>query len=217
MRKLERKAKPACLGNYRHGKDNWNGTSKSCRDEIWLHIEKMQGTFCAYCESRLHVRKRHIEHFFRKDDEPKKIFDWDNIFGSCNHSDSCGRYKDHKAKSINLLKVCKPDSMNPSNYFIFASDGKISLKAGLESYEAEIALNTIKVFNLNDSPKLVGKRREAMRAELSVFESYLQEVNGLDMDEDADIYNVLEQERLTNLAKINDAEHSTALRHVWEF
>lgn len=217
MRKLERGAEPACLGNYRHGKDNWNGTSKSCRDEIWLHIEEMQGTFCAYCESRLHVQKRHIEHFFRKDDEPKKTFDWNNLFGSCNSSDSCGQYKDHKAKNVNLLKVCKPDSMNPSDYFIFVGDGNVRPKTGLETYVAETALNTIKVFNLNGSPKLVGKRREAMRVEYLLFETYLQEVSDLAMEESSDIDDLFEQERLDNLVRINDAEHSTALRQVWAF
>ena len=166
MRKLERGQAPVCLSRYKYGRDSWEviTQNESYKDDIWQQLTNMQNAFCAYCESRLHDRKRHIEHFFRRENFPQLTFDWGNIFGSCNEPDSCGNHKDNKAqRGIDLSKVCKPDIMNPVKYLLFLSDGNVMPRHGLEPADAEIAENTINVFNLSGSPKLVGKRRAAMR------------------------------------------------------
>lgn len=216
MRKLNRGTEPKCVEKHRRAKSTWKelSTNRECNAEVWQHLETMQGSFCAYCESRLHERQRHIEHFFRRSDVPRMTFEWANFFGSCDEPDSCGKYKDNKAlKTIDLAKVCKPDIMNPAEYLLYLPDGHVIPQYGLEPADAEIAENTIKVFNLSGSPKLVGKRREAMRSELPLVEAYFQTVN--DCVGDPVLENLLDQELEGDLARINSSEYSAALRQVW--
>ena len=217
MRKLERSPAPACLSRYKHGRDSWTviTESESYKDDIWQQLTDMQNAFCAYCESRLHDRKRHIEHFFKRENFPQLTFDWGNIFGSCNELDSCGNHKDHKTqRSIDLSKVCKPDTMNPAQYLLFLSDGHVMPRDELEPADAEIAENTINVFNLSGSPKLVGKRRAAMRAERPLAEAYFQAMN--DCLGEPELESLLDQELEVELARISSSEYSVALRQVWE-
>lgn len=219
MRKLARGQAPGCLSGYRHGRDNWNSTSKSCRDDIRDELKAMQGLFCAYCESRLGGHnKRHIEHFYERDKEPQMTFDWSNMFWSCNELDSCGNYKNAEAPtSTYLSKVCKPDIMNPTDYLLFVEDGSVVPKEGLSAADLEIAKNTIQVFNLNASSKLVGKRREAARVELPLAETYYQTASEFAGKEDLEMEQLLEDERNSNFARIENTEHSTVLLQVWGF
>lgn len=217
MRKLNRGTKPKCVEKHRRANSTWKelSTNRECNAEVWQHLETMQGSFCAYCESHLHERQRHIEHFFRRRDVPRMTFEWANFFGSCDEPDSCGKYKDNKAsKTIDLAKVCKPDIMNPAEYLLFLSNGHVMPRDGLGAADAEIAENTIKVFNLNGSPKLVGKRRAAMRAERPLAKAYFQAMN--DCLGEPDLESLLGQELEVELARISSSEYSVALRQVWE-
>lgn len=217
MRKLERGQAPRCLSNYKHGRDKWEvvSTNPQYSEEVWRELNAMQGLFCAYCESSFKQRK-HIEHFFRRGQVPQKTFEWANLFGSCSESDSCGNYKDNKAPStINLAKVCKPDIMNPVDYLFFADDGSVEPQLGLSATDLEIAINTIQVFNLNGSSKLVGKRREAARRELPLAEDYFQVASDSAGTKDLEMEQFLESELSNNLARIESSEHSAVLKQIW--
>ena len=97
MHRLQRGAAPICLARYRHGRDNWSALDGADRTEIWQTLEAMQSQRCAYCEAAIAEGNRHIEHFVQKGRDPRVTFQWDNLFGSCNREDSCGKYKDHGA------------------------------------------------------------------------------------------------------------------------
>lgn len=217
MRKLKRGQAPRCLSNYKHGRDKWEvvSTNPQYSEEVWRELNAMQGLFCAYCESSFKQRK-HIEHFFRRGQVPQKTFEWANLFGSCSESDSCGNYKDNKAPStINLAKVCKPDIMNPVDYLFFADDGSVEPQLGLSATDLEIAINTIQVFNLNGSSKLVGKRREAARIELPFAEIYYQTASEFMGAEDPEMEQLLDEERKNAWSRIDNAEHSAVLKQIW--
>lgn len=218
MRKLHRGQTPNCLSKYRHGSDEWREISKNtqCSAEIWQQIEDMQGSFCAYCESHFN-NKKHIEHFFRRRDLPQRTFDWTNLFGSCNEPSSCGGYKDnHAPSSIDLSKVCKPDENDPADYLLFVENGNVVPKEGLSTEDIQIAENTIQIFNLNGSTKLVGKRREAARRELESAKSYFEVANDYAGSDDLDMKDLLENELKDNLARIEKEEHSVVLKQIWE-
>ena len=219
MRQLARGQAPACLSKYKHGRDNWSSTSKNCRDEIRKELKAMQGLFCAYCESRLNRHdKRHIEHFYERDKEPQKTFDWSNLFWSCNEPDSCGKYKDNKASAtIDLTKVCKPDEKDPAGFLLFVADGSVEPQSGLSAADLEVAKNTIQIFNLNGSSKLVGKRRKAAQVERPLAEIYYQTVIEFIGTEDPEMEQLLDEERKNALARIENAEHSAVLKQVWGF
>lgn len=219
MRKLARGQAPRCLSSYKHGRDKWEvvSTNPQYNEEVWRELNTMQDLFCAYCESSFKQRK-HIEHFFRRGQVPQKTFEWANLFGSCSKSDSCGNYKDNKAPStIDLAKVCKPDIMDPSDYLLFVEDGSVVPKSGLSRSDFEIAENTIHVFNLNGSSKLVGKRREAARIERLLCDAYYQEASDFCGSTDPEVDQLLEDERNSNLARIENSEHSAVLKQVWGF
>lgn len=171
MRKLERTPAPTCLSHFRHGANNWNDVTSEHKAEIWQQLEAMQGKFCAYCERSIRRKSKdsHIEHFFRRRDDRKKEFDWDNLFGSCQGEGTCGDYKDNRNNCINMSNVCKPDTMDPADYLQFLPNGLVQPKPGLAAHEHGIAEATIAAFNLN-SINLTNTRKSIYSAELGSVE-----------------------------------------------
>lgn len=211
MRKLERSDAPRCLSSYKHGRDKWDRSSPdaNCRNQIWQQLNTMQNGFCAYCERSIERGKAHIEHFFRRHEEPKRTFDWTNIFGSCHEHETCGNYKDNKAKNIDLKKVCKPDEVNPANFLEFLPNGKVQPRLGLVGREKEIAENTINVFHLNISG-LIGRRRITIQNERMQCQELLKAL--IEFPDDIE----LQQEKANRLAEIKNQEFYTARYTVWK-
>lgn len=149
MHKLRRGAAPACLSHYQHGRDNWGAVCRDDKAEIWQALEVMQSQRCAYCEAAIAEGNRHIEHFVQKGRDPRVTFKWDNLFGSCNREDSCGKYKDHRAGAYNPADLLKPDAVDPDHYLVFVADGTIQLRAGLNDADRQRASETLRVFNLD--------------------------------------------------------------------
>lgn len=149
MHKLQRGPAPACLFHYQHGRDNWGAMRRDDKVEIWQALETMQRQRCAYCEAAITEGNRHIEHFVQKGRDPRVTFQWDNLFGSCNREDSCGKYKDHCAGAYNPADLLKPDVDDPDHYFVFVADGTIQLRASLSDADRQRASETLRVFNLD--------------------------------------------------------------------
>lgn len=214
MRKLERPSSaPTCLSHYQHGRHQWGAVSSQCKEEIWQHLEEMQGKFCAYCERKIKQKPSdaHIEHFFRRDQEPTSTFSWGNLFASCNDQDSCGRHKDNDktAKNIDLNKVCKPDVLDPEVFLQFLPGGKVNPRQSLNESDKEIARNTIVAFNLNNS-NLVGSRREVVRPLKKEAKTLFELLN----ESPNEVW--LQQELNKRRKEAKSSQFSSALRAVWE-
>jgi len=154
MHKLQRGPAPACLGNYRHGRDQWSDmlpTPTEKTDEIWPALEAMQGQRCAYCEDGISNGKRHIEHFRQRTSSryPQGTFEWSNLFGSCDRLTSCGKHKD-SCGTYNHQDLIKPDEEDPERFFLFVSDGTIQVRCGLAPSDVHRASETLRIFNLAD-------------------------------------------------------------------
>lgn len=151
MRKLDRilSSAPRCLGGYHHGTHSWDDMAPDHKAEIRTHLETMQGRRCAYCEGDIDVLGQHIEHFRRKNVHPSLTFDWDNLFWSCDQSDSCGHFKDHGAGLYNVADLLNPCSDDPDAFFIFQADGTISVRRGLSTSDQRRAAETLRVFSLD--------------------------------------------------------------------
>jgi len=130
------------------------------RAEIWLELEAMQGRRCAYCEASINDRDRHIEHFRQKDRDPRGTFDWDNLFGSCDRHESCGKHKDSCGLYDPMLLI-KPDTDDPDDYWVFVSDGTIAVRAGLNARQNVRAEESLRIFNLDAQNGRLRKKREA--------------------------------------------------------
>lgn len=212
VRKLDRPSPgPACLSNFRHGRNPWSDLKPQDRTQIWQHLVQMQGEFCAYCQCKIdpHSNKSHIEHFYQRNNFPRRTFDWNNLFGSCERKETCGNYKDNKAKNISPVDICKPDIHEPKDFLQFIPlSGKVEAKSGLNPTQNLIAKNTIKAFNLQHS-SLVGRRRLAAQTERPSAKFLFECLEEFPNDSH------LQQELQANISRINNEEFS-AIRHaIW--
>ncbi len=133
MHLLRRADAPACLANYRHGVDRWDHTCPSSdeREQIWVQLDAMQHERCAYCEKNL-SRACHIEHFGQRRSYPQGTFAWDNLFGSCDRPDSCGRHKDN-CGPYDHADLIKPDVEDPEHYLVFVATGAVQVRSDLNA------------------------------------------------------------------------------------
>lgn len=155
MRKLDRTtcSAPPCLERYDYGVHTWEDVRPEHKGEIKAHLETMQGRCCAYCEGDIDELGEHIEHFRRKGDPSNRCltFDWDNLFWSCDRTDSCGHFKDRGAGRYNVADLINPCCDDPDHFFVFRSDGTISIRRGLSADDARRARETLRVFHLMPS------------------------------------------------------------------
>lgn len=170
MRKLDRTTcqPPPCLGSYRHGTHSWDDVTTAHKKEIRTQLEAMQGKRCAYCEGDIQTLGQHIEHFRRKRDHVALTFDWSNLFWSCDQNDSCGHYKDRAAGNYNVNDLVDPCCDDPDRFFIFRSDGTISVRQGLSPQDEHRAMETLRVFSLDaDWGRLRAMRKAAVSGYVS--------------------------------------------------
>ncbi|MBW3782086.1 TIGR02646 family protein [Aeromonas veronii] len=150
MHKLNRGPVPVCLSRFQHGRDNWGNVASADKQDIWLELVAMQGERCAYCEADISSDgKRHIEHFRQKGRDPTQTFVWQNLFGSCGNTNTCGTHKD-KQGIYPPAVLLKPDQDDPDHFLRFHSDGSISILSGLSDADQQRASETLRLFNLTD-------------------------------------------------------------------
>lgn len=153
MRKLVRPPKPprCILRAQDAGSTNWQRLRGKDRREIWVKLNEMQHRICAYCERSFAEDDSHIEHLYPRAKYEGLTFEWKNLFGSCNSQYSCGIYKDSKKNphEVNHELLIKPDQDDPTHYFRYYKNGRISIRPQLSDTEFLEARETIQAFNLN--------------------------------------------------------------------
>ena len=111
----------------------------------------MQGEVCAYCEGQAVPGRRHIEHFRPRHRYPQHTFRWDNLFGNCGDTKTCGHRKDApKARAYAVEDLIKPDEEDPDTFFHFVGDGSIAVREGLAPRQAARARETLRVSGLDE-------------------------------------------------------------------
>lgn len=177
MKRLHRGPAPGILKGLKVGTHKWGTVPKQ---QIRDCLEAMQGPLCAYCEGTRGAQP-HIEHLWSRDAYSQRTFDWTNLFFSCSREDSCGRFKDHKAKAFYPGDLLDPCSDDPDEFFHFISDGHIDLRAGLTTNQQHRARETLRVFNLNldhhgSGRSLCAERRRVLEAYRSRDTGILEEL-----------------------------------------
>ena len=117
-----------------------------------------QSHYCAYCEIKINKPSDgFIEHLERRSDNPERTFDWTNMFFSCNHSDSCGIFKDNSKPKMDfsLNDIIDPSTVDPQDFFAYDSEGNILPKNS--NYTQQVN-ETIRIFNLKNS-RLINIRK----------------------------------------------------------
>ena len=174
MKKLERSLEPNCFRRLRIEKPNDWVLTNADRVEIWGKLHEMQNRFCAYCESKFVNLNCHIEHLIPQNILKKipnrSIYEWDNIYGSCDNAQHCGRYKDHKVTNYDSNNLIKADIENASDFLNFLPNGHVSPKQTLRGDFLIKASETIRVLNL-DCSRLVNLREKKIGEFQMVFSS----------------------------------------------
>jgi len=212
MHKLQRGAAPLCLRNYRYNRDTWsNGTPTSAEKcEIWQELYAMQGNRCAYCEAAIALGGQHIEHFRQRSRYPQGTFQWDNLFGSCNRQDTCGKHKDG-CGPYNHQDLIKPDVEDPDKYFIFVTDGTIKVREGLPANDKHRAEETLRIFSLDhDNGPLRHMRKRASAGYLQTAEEIKNIANEFPPEDWLPLL-------MAEIAATSQHPFATAIRHALTF
>lgn len=210
MHKLERPDPPECLSKFNHHPNTWNNVHQDDKNEIWQQLDKMQLSRCAYCEAAIQVygdRNAHIEHFRQRSRYPQGTFEWHNLFGSCNKSNSCGNHKD-RLPPYNPENLIKMDVENPDDFFFFCVDGSIAIRTDISDDSKHRAEETLRIFNL-DNPReaLRHIRKAAVQGYITTAEEIAEMASLFDENEWLPF---LEEE----LQAIMDLPFTTAIRHT---
>lgn len=178
MHKLDRASvrPPACLNAYDYRAQQWGDLGSECKRQLRAALVQMQGIpgvttpdaneyglRCAYCEGAIY-HEGHIEHFRRKNPAhyPELTFAWPNLFLACGANTHCGHYKDRKsAPAYDPDQLIKPDEHEPSELLHFHSTGEVRVRNGLDAVNAHRAVETIRVFGLDDDA-LSGTRAKVL-------------------------------------------------------
>lgn len=210
MHRLHRNVQaPASLQRYHHGRDNWDTLTWEVRREIRAKLCDMQGGRCAYCEAEISIDRSHIEHFRQRGRYPQGTFDWENFFGSCNRSDTCGDHKD-KCGPYNPSDLLKPDIDDPDEFLMFDPQGGIHPKAGLTAGNQHRAQETIRILNLlgGGLPYMRHAAAKGYMQNLEIWAEYA--ANFLEEEWRP----IVEQELAQELAFTADLPFATVIRHT---
>ncbi len=182
MQRLDRASvpTPACLVAPPVGA-RYNDLRGYEREEIRTALLELQRNRCAYCERRTGDARDdgHIEHFRNQAGHNDLELLWENLFWSCNDEKTCGKHKDKCVKSGGKLQRFDPDDIldpnvdNPDEFLLFVVDGTVRVIDGLGEHRIRRASETLRVFQLADSPFLRRSREDAVRPYLTAIESLL--------------------------------------------
>lgn len=161
---------PACLINPPDGR-TYSNLRGAETEEIRLKLLALQVQRCAYCERRTgHERAHgHIEHFRDQSRHHHLTLDWSNMFWSCNDERTCGKHKDKCCKEEGPQRRFEPDDLinpaidDPETYLLFVADGTVAPRTGLDDEARLRAIETIRVFNLDESAYLTRCREDALK------------------------------------------------------
>ncbi|OGB29607.1 MAG: TIGR02646 family protein [Burkholderiales bacterium RIFCSPLOWO2_12_FULL_61_40] len=210
MHKLHRDpVPPACLARYQHGRDPWRMESPTGpeRVEIWAKLNAMQGQRCAYCEAATVEGNRHIEHFHQRNGPhryPQGTYAWDNLFGSCNRQETCGKYKD-QCGGYAQTDLVKPDIEDPEAFLVFSPDGSVHPRANLSPADRHRAAETIRILNLNGVLRQI--RYSEICGYVQTAETFAEMASHLDASE----WLPLLQDELRQTEQL---PYATAIKHV---
>lgn len=182
MRKIQKSLEPQSLSDFNmEGHTNWKqiheqGT-QHVYDDCMTQCLLDQNGLCGYSEIRLDEDNQHIDHYVKRNIDPRLTFVWTNMVAAAKdsrfgadwkdeHITEAGAYDSVTQRYANLLN---PVSDELTGRFRFSTDGKIE-----PANEAdELATNTIKVFNLNE-PSLKNRRKESMQMVRAMLKGGMQ-------------------------------------------
>ena len=156
MKRIEKKAEPKCLAEYKRkyqdkSKSAYESLDGSERNKLKECLLKEQFYLCCYCMIGLEPNNSHIEHLKPQSRYPKDSLLYENILASCNSKENCGNKKSGWWEDNSFLS---PLEETCENSFQYSFDGRI---VPLN----QKAKKTVDVLNLN-SYRLTRARKAAI-------------------------------------------------------
>ncbi len=142
---------------------------KSVKPETWSEMRDIkyrirqymlrqeQNQQCAYSEIRVNPDSNfsHIDHFLKQEWFKDSIFDYNNLFTSCNSEFFAAKHKDKTIGPKDYENLINPTIEDPNDYFEYTMNGFIIPK----NKDCVKATTTIRIFNLNHRT-LTERRKE---------------------------------------------------------
>ncbi len=182
MRKIAKSLEPQSLsgfnaGHHTHWSQIHEVSNQHVYDDCINQCLSDQHGLCGYSEMHLDEDNQHIDHYVKRNIDPKLTFEWTNMVAAAKDSRFGADWKDeHIAQAGAYDKVTKRYALllNPvcddlTGRFRFSADGEIEPTTETD----EMAANTIKVFNLNE-PSLKNRRKESMQMARAMLQGGMQ-------------------------------------------
>jgi uncharacterized protein (TIGR02646 family) len=154
----------------------------------------------------------HVEHFRKQAGHEPLETDWNNLFWSCNDEKTCGKHKDKcdrpapsPKRSFDPADIIEPCADDPEHFMMFVSDGTITPRIGLSADEQRRYGETMRVFQLADSPFLRESRKDAVKPYIGALDALRQAGPEL-------VRHYISSE----LASLDSAPFATAIRHFFD-
>lgn len=123
-----------------------------------------QNNLCGYTEMSLDQGVVHIDHYIKRDIDPRLTFSWENMIAAvkdyrygADWKDKHVSHADYDSSNKRYREILNPIVDSFIDRFQYATDGSIE---PLDEQD-EKAKHTIQMFNLNEN-SLKGRRRDAM-------------------------------------------------------
>lgn len=181
MHRLDRNAvpRPTCLDPSTTAGRRYRDLRGPEKEEIRAALIKIQQQRCAYCERRLadDPDDGHIEHFRNQAGHQHLELEWNNLFWSCNDEKTCGKHKDRCDRATGVRARFDPNDLiepcadDPDDYLMFVVDGTVQPRDGLPSAQAHRASETLRVFQLAESPLLRRSRHDAVKPYIAALDA----------------------------------------------
>ena len=169
MKKINKSGEPSSLTKFKrkNSSNKWEDIhteqNRSIYEDCLFQCMDDQNYLCGYTEIKLDDNY-HIDHFIKRDIDPRQTFDWQNMIASVHDSKFGADFKDKAVNNNDYNKrlkkyncILNPVTKNMENRFIFSTNGVIE-PADRNDREAT---ETIRVFNLQED-SLNSRRKQAM-------------------------------------------------------
>lgn len=175
MRQINKSEEPQSLRSFNKAKHKkWeeihNDANRHVHNDCWQQCIEDQAYLCGYTEVPFTGKKRHIDHYIKRDFAPDLTFCWNNMIAAVKDSHFGADYKDEHVKRTDYDKseCCYTSILNPvrdefTGRFRFSADGTIEPS---DSQDIK-AQKTIELFNLNE--KSLKERRKRQMENVRTF------------------------------------------------
>jgi uncharacterized protein (TIGR02646 family) len=173
MKQINKNTEPTTFANWKKQNSNcsWSNFSKpdSTHRDIYIQLRQKlieeQEKMCCYCEVALkEERDAHIEHLKDQDNHPNDRYNFNNLFASCQHNDSCG----HKKDNGYFNEMISPIDKKCQEKFTYTGAGSLISQDENDNFAKE----TIKLLGLN-CKRLKDRRKNLIKTLQSANSDYL--------------------------------------------